>query len=679
MNKINLYIKAFILYTFIILAIYCSPINLHAEIINSISVKDLWYLEDINSQKGWDYLSTYKKDFSKPTIVAVIDTGADYSHPLINNALWTNTAELYGTEGVDDDGNGYIDDIYGINTYNHNSSPIDDSTSSIKGHGTHVAGTILLSSGVTMTKNPFNIKVMILKAGDSYGNFSDINTAEAIRYAADNGASVINMSLSTSKSSPILQNALEYAAKSAVLIASAGNKGYPTSDSGFTSSKDYFPAGYPYIVGVMSHNRNHTLSSFSNWDYIRYSGAEYDICAPGENIFSCYYNSAYKSMNGTSMSTGIVSGCAALLCAKYNNNIYTMSDLTSHLIESCNENISYTDLHGKGYKFRSVDLYKLLSEDIMPKLIIDNEYKADTDANGKSIKLIYTIKNRGCSAANISTSISCDNGYDMSYTYQKMPETKMDSFAENTTICNIAFSNTLPKNTTINLNIHVTYNNGACTSDKKVYSGDYSIPVNTGNIPDTVETNIPLQGITISSPSIITLKKGASTRLNISYIPENTTDDRTITFSSSNPKILKTDCNGLITGLSKGSALVTVSSSKGHKRTITVIVYSQEKKDISTLPVSLSGTKFNWNGRVQKPKISIKGLIKNIDYTIQYSNSLSKKPGTYTITIKGKGNYTGKIIKKYTIISKTKFPKAEHYAVGFLNRPLDKLTYIILH
>lgn len=304
--------KIYILLIAAVIMILC--LSFRSQASGSAFCENPWFLEDIHACDGWNVFASSKTDFSEPVTVAVIDTGCDYSHPLIANALWSNTAELNGSEGVDDDGNGYIDDIYGIDTCNQDSDPLDDSVGAIKGHGTHVAGTILQTAGVTLTENPFCIRLMLLKAGDSYGNFDAAHVAESVRYAVDNGASVINMSISSVKAPSVLEEALKYASDSAILVASAGNKGLPTRDSSYTACADYYPAGYPFVAGVMSYGADHVLSDFSNWDFQPNAGAEYEIAAPGEAICSCTYHAAYKTMKGTSMASGIVSGCAARFC-----------------------------------------------------------------------------------------------------------------------------------------------------------------------------------------------------------------------------------------------------------------------------------------------------------------------------------------------------------------------------
>ena len=188
-----------------------------------------WFLTDIGAEEAWSLLSE-KKPVGVPVIVAVIDTGVDYTHPLIAGNLLENMAEKNGTAGMDDDKNGYLDDIYGINTCSHNSDPMDDSVGTIAGHGTHIAGTILQTAGASANENPFNIRILCIKAGDAYGNFSDEALIEALQYASSRGADVINLSVSMTSCSKALYDALFAASENAVLISSAGNRSMGTSE-----------------------------------------------------------------------------------------------------------------------------------------------------------------------------------------------------------------------------------------------------------------------------------------------------------------------------------------------------------------------------------------------------------------------------------------------------------------
>ena len=269
----------------------------------------------------------------KGVVVAVIDTGVDYNHKDLADNIWINPGET-PDNGVDDDGNGYVDDIHGINAISYNGDPMDD-----HGHGTHVAGAIAMTAGngggIGLA---YGAKIMCIKAGSADGNFASNDIARAIKYAADNGADVINMSFGGEEKSTLVETALKDAAKDAVLVASAGNDGLPTSEAaanGYKNCKDVYPAGYNCVIGVMASDNNDKLASFSNWDYISGKGCEYEMAAPGTEIYSTLPDNRYAVWSGTSLSASCVSAAAAIIRSEYpNKNKYDARYIMGQLINA---------------------------------------------------------------------------------------------------------------------------------------------------------------------------------------------------------------------------------------------------------------------------------------------------------------------------------------------------------
>lgn len=274
------------------------------------------------------------------TIVAVIDTGVDYTHEDLASNMWVNTAEMYGTEGVDDDLNGYIDDIYGVDTTatgKKAGNPMDDN-----GHGTHVAGIIGMSAngdgGIGLA---YGTKIMAVKAGQSTGTLASSHIAKAINYAHMMGADVINMSFGGTSQSYLVETALEDAFSDCVLVASAGNDGIPTTDAPkdlYPIRADIYPAGYSYVLGVMATDKNGNLASFSNWDYTPNENCEYELTAPGKDIYSTLPGNRYAKWSGTSMAAPFVAATAAIIRSHYDDkDMYSSRFIMGQIVSATTE------------------------------------------------------------------------------------------------------------------------------------------------------------------------------------------------------------------------------------------------------------------------------------------------------------------------------------------------------
>lgn len=264
---------------------------------------------DIDAEAGWEYATD-----ASNVLVAVIDTGIDYTHPELQNNIWTNPGEIAGN-GIDDDGNGYIDDVHGYDFADNDSDPIDVVN---QGHGTHVAGTIAAegNNGSNITGVAWKAKLMAVKifADESpYAYTSDI--VNGILYAADMGAKVSNNSwgafFTDSVAADVVNrpifDAVSYANDAGMLFVAAAGNDYADLDA---TMQYPAPAGYklPNVISVAATDHNDELAGFSNRGY---AGA--DIAAPGVDVLSTFPGNDYKVYNGTSMATPHVAGAAALL------------------------------------------------------------------------------------------------------------------------------------------------------------------------------------------------------------------------------------------------------------------------------------------------------------------------------------------------------------------------------
>lgn len=297
---------------------------------NDPSIPMLWGLDntgqgggtpdaDIDAPEAWD-ITTGDPNF----VVAVIDSGMDMLHPDLAANLWVNPGEIAGNS-IDDDGNGYVDDVNGWDFSIGDNNP-SDTASNCGGHGTHVSGTIggVGNNGLGVAGVNWNVKIMPVKVFKNYllifCSASDTDIISAINYAADMGVLVSNNSYGGGPYNQALYDAIR--ASRSLYVVAAGNDG---SNNDLTPS---YPASYdlPNIVAVAATNNKDILASFSN-----YGVASVDIAAPGVSILSTLPGNNYAYYSGTSMATPHVVGSAALLWA--NDPAATVNEVKWRLLE----------------------------------------------------------------------------------------------------------------------------------------------------------------------------------------------------------------------------------------------------------------------------------------------------------------------------------------------------------
>lgn len=246
--------------------------------------------------------SAWRQTTGAGTTVAIIDSGADLGHPDLAPNLWTNAGEIPGN-GADDDGNGYVDDVHGYDFVEGDGTPQDGN-----GHGTHVAGIVGArgGNGIGVSGVAWNVKLLIVRVLDAAARGTTDDVARGLRYAVDNGARIVNLSLAGPTSTPDLQAAVDYAqARGVLIVVAAGN------DGANLASAPTFPAAYgePNVLGVAATRRDGALSSVSDY------GPGADLSAPGEEILSTALGGGYEWRTGTSMAAPAVTGALVLLAA----------------------------------------------------------------------------------------------------------------------------------------------------------------------------------------------------------------------------------------------------------------------------------------------------------------------------------------------------------------------------
>ncbi len=315
-----------------------------------------------------------------PITVAVLDTGADLAHEDLVGNFWTNNKEIPGN-GIDDDGNGYVDDTLGWNFVSNNNQPVDGS-----GHGTHVSGIIAATrdnnkgiAGICGNDAALGIsgcKLMELKVCNDNNSCNYWDIIRGIVYAVDNGAQVINLSLGSTAYSQSEQDAITYAwNRGVVVVAAAGNN---------STNTRVYPAANDHVLAVAATDNGDNPAYFSSY------GDWVDLAAPGDTILSTTLNNGYRTLSGTSMASPHVAAVAAL--AKMQHPSWTNDQIATLLQSSAtsidNHYMTYAGLIGTG----RVSAYAALANDnlMTSQLLTPLLYGT---YNGAQINIVGSVTN----------------------------------------------------------------------------------------------------------------------------------------------------------------------------------------------------------------------------------------------------------------------------------------------
>ncbi|MDX1699110.1 MAG: S8 family peptidase, partial [Melioribacteraceae bacterium] len=421
-------------------------------IFNEANENNFVMLDLIRAQDAWDI-----NRGSEDVVIAIIDTGVDWNHPDLEDNIWINLQEI-PDNGIDDDGNGFTDDIRGWDFGGLDGTADNDPNEDRADHGTHVAG---LASAVTdnnigIASIGFNSKIMAVKTSQDDIRSTDNNALiaygyEGIVYAADNGANIINCSWGGYSYSQAAQDAIDYAvAKGALVVASAGN--------GNRTDK-FYPASYEGVLSVAGTNFVDQRAGWSNY------GTKVDVTSPGVSIYSTWFNDSYAIKQGTSMSAPIVAGLAGLVFDQFPDftplQVGEQIRVNTDNIDGVNS--SYTKMLGSG----RINALKALSNTnsksvrISSKQIVEIGDGDDIFESGETIRISIELTNYLEPTSNLSVQLTTDDDnlsvINSGGTFGAL--NTLETVGTNPDFFELKINNNAPENLEVNLLVSYSDNN----------------------------------------------------------------------------------------------------------------------------------------------------------------------------------------------------------------------------
>ncbi|MEM7791667.1 MAG: S8 family serine peptidase, partial [Verrucomicrobiota bacterium] len=383
-----------------------------ATIPNDSSFTSLWGLNntgqsgglpnaDIDAPEAWD-ITTGSSD----VVVAVIDSGIDYNHVDLADNMWRNPGEI-PNNGVDDDGNGFVDDIFGWDFANDDADPFDDG---VIGHGTHCAGTIgaVANNAEGVSGVSWNVSLMALKLFDAFGFGSISDAVDCISYSIFMDVDLSSNSWGTYSDVASLRREIRRARDNDILmVAAAGNEEYDTDV--FTN----YPSGYDFknIISVAASTRTDELALFSN-----IGATSVDLAAPGTEILSTFPGDTYGLLDGTSMATPHVAGVCALIFSLEPNLTY--EEVKERVLDTVDPLPSLNGITVTGGRLNAYDAVNSVGQPLIKVLdvTIDDDNSGGSSGNGdgiinpgETVDIAIKLKNIGSeNVSNLVSSLSLD-------------------------------------------------------------------------------------------------------------------------------------------------------------------------------------------------------------------------------------------------------------------------------
>ncbi len=374
------------------------------------------HFDAVQAEAAWDITQG-----SSDVIIGIVDSGVDLDHPDLAANIWVNEDEIPGN-GIDDDGNGYVDDVYGWDFIGASFDDIvpdnDPDQDNGSDHGTHVAGiaSAVGNNGVGVTGMGWNMKILVTKHSSDDPSISIGYGYSGIVYCADNGADIINCSWGGGGYSQYAQDVINYAyEQGALVVGAAGND---TPDASYNPPQfcpPHYPSAYDHVLSVSATDNIDRFTSFS------YYGTTVDVAAPGSAILSTIPVSqgSYTRLSGTSMSSPLVAGVAGLVKSVYPDmtpdQITNQIKYTSDNIDDIGTNSLYVQYGGIGEG--RVNAYRAVSEAPQPFVEITSVFYDDSiggNNNGKaepgeSIDIRLSLSNLWGDVSDLVISVSSDD------------------------------------------------------------------------------------------------------------------------------------------------------------------------------------------------------------------------------------------------------------------------------